>query len=258
MKQNQQPKILLTSNIPGYSLEEIFTFASKSGFDGIEYVLSIQDLFLKPKRALNLSKKYNIPILSLHQPILSIIYLPSFLFKNLINNLKYFEQVSVIVIHLSSVVNFFGQRATLLKKLQLNKKVQLCFESNNASAVAKIFPRATYDPLTFSQFIKMHHLLMTFDASHIGSFEKDLVGFLDGSRKYVGHVHLSDKSKYTEHLLLGDGYLPIKNFLLEIRKKYYGNFITFEIRGSRKSKQKNSFLKHISKNLEYVRNISHE
>lgn len=60
------PRILLTSNIPGFSLDEVFQFAKEIGFDGIEYVMNPRDLVHPPSKVILTSRTHSLPIISLY------------------------------------------------------------------------------------------------------------------------------------------------------------------------------------------------
>jgi sugar phosphate isomerase/epimerase len=61
---------LSTSSVYPLGLEDTFRLAKEIGYDGVEVMISQSDNTRDTRTLINLSKKYNMEILSVHAPVL--------------------------------------------------------------------------------------------------------------------------------------------------------------------------------------------
>lgn len=70
---------------------------------------------------------------------------------------------------------------------------------------------------------------VAFDTTHFGSAGVDIVGAFGVLRDRVQHVHLSDYGGGREHLVVGQGDLPLDLFLLALHEANYDRVLTVEL-----------------------------
>ena len=227
-----RPKIVLTvdgGTLRKRSIDEDIKVAKKSGYDGIDYIATPQDLFVSPSRVLEVAKKYNMPILTLHQPLLLILFSPEMLFPRMIHLAQFFPDLLLTNHHLSGMINIQKDPEIVKKLLYLGKKsdIQFSFELNPAEVW--FYPRETHEPQEFALFMKKNKLPMTLDTSHVATHNEDIVSFFSENHTYIEFIHLSDYKDGKQHLPLGLGNLPIKELFQEIKHKKWNKVITYEI-----------------------------
>ncbi len=95
-------------------------------------------------------------------------------------------------------------------------------------------PRHRVGPWTANLF-DLNHLrdlrrfpALTFDTTHIGSWEVGLLDAYEVLADHVAHVHLSNYNG-RQHRLLDDGRLPLGPFLEELRRRRFAGVIVVEL-----------------------------
>src|SRR3989344_3015075 len=176
-------KILLTSNIPGYSL----------------------------------------PIMGLHQPLLSLLYTPNIMLKRIVKVSEEFTDAKLLVLHLSAFVSFLKDNSEFLESVLKDTHLKCTVESSDSLLPFRFYPKKTYMPDLFSIFCLKKKLPMTIDTSHIFSLKGNIVSFFKNNHKFINHIQLSDAGYNRRHLLLGEGVLPLLRFLQTVTESaYYG------------------------------------
>ena len=254
------PHISIDPWIFGIPLQEMFEFTKKVGFDGIEYMLTLRDLAFGPARVLSLSKKYDMPVTSLHQPLLLLIQTPPQLFPRMLEVPKMFPHVELVNHHLSAFM--FRKpaitRALVYKKMFKQAGIVATFESNPGSgmfSLSRQYAKETYDPQAFEKFAIQHQLPINLDVCHIASRNYDIVKFFSDNHNLIKLIHLSDFKNGKQHLPLGEGQLPLRELLQEIKRKKWNGHITFEIYKFVKQKTKKEKFEALQKSLTFVHEI---
>lgn len=236
--------------------EEIISFTKHVGFDGIEYMMNLKDFLFKPNVVFNICKKYNLPIISLHQPLLLLLYTPPWLFNRMISISAKISTVQTVNSHLSGYMPIWQSEKNVLNYVQQASTLHVAttFESNpGRSFISRMFPKVSYDPVLFQGFCRQYRLPITLDVSHIASFNYDIVKFFSDNHKQIALIHLSDYRDGIEHLPLGEGKLPLKELLHEIKKTKWHGIITFEIFNFMKHPTREEKLDSLKKSLYFVR-----
>ncbi|EMA47498.1 xylose isomerase [Halococcus morrhuae DSM 1307] len=85
--------------------------------------------------------------------------------------------------------------------------------------------------LEFAERIDHPRIRCNFDAGHLFSVGENPVAAFDRLAEYVDHVHLEDipENRRHEHTQLGDGALPIGEFLSALDSRGYDGFVTVEL-----------------------------
>src|SRR5574338_76304 len=98
----KRPHISIDPWMFGVPIEQTIAFAKKAGFDGIEYMLTLRDFVFGTDKVVRASKTHDMPITSLHQPLLLLLYSPSVLFPKMFEITKNFPDVRLVNHHLSA------------------------------------------------------------------------------------------------------------------------------------------------------------
>lgn len=235
------------------SLEEQVSVAKQAGFDGIDYIASMKDLFYPPKAIISLTKKYEIKVKAVHIPLFFVIYTPEFLFGNIQKLIHYFPEIQRFNFHLSGFINPFKKNIDTInnfKKQMRKNKIDISCESNpNEYFIFKYFPKETYEPDSFARFCINHELPINLDTSHIAAWNYNIVDFFRENHQYINLIHLSDMTSNRQHLPLGKGTLPLEEFLHEVKNVYYKGIIIFEISNFPKKISNDNLLQEVKNSL---------
>lgn len=249
-------KVALSVNFRRFSYKECFAFLEGVRCDGVELMLDSKYLILNPHPLMDLSKKFQVPVISFHAPLFLVPYLPRIFFKQVLRMSDFFPQVNNCVLHLSSLLEYYPPRTLKIDDLLILAKEQgitLCFESNPAYSFFKLFPKITYDPDAFGRFCLKNNLSITFDTSHISSAGVDIVEFYEKYHQNIKVIHISDYKNGKEHLPLGHGVLPLEKLFKSIKEKKMSPQITLELNKFPGVKQKASKVKIVRESIEYIR-----
>ena len=100
-----------------------------------------------------------------------------------------------------------------------SKKIKLSFEfEESLLEIKKVlihFKKNNYFGVTFdtgNEFIKHKNISKTFNLNF----------------SYINHVHLKDRNKNFENVIFGTGLINFKNFFINLKKKNYNKYCTFE------------------------------
>lgn len=234
--------LLSTGSLYRYSLSEVFQIARAAGFDGIELLIARGNCNTKSEHIQELTDRYELPVLSLHSPFivcdgwgdfwdrvrrsltmaleLSIplvnFHPPSgFVLRHHLND-ELAEHIKIYrdMIHGSDIVLTIENLPTIrtLRKFFINR----------------LLLRATNNMYQVAEFARDNHIHVTFDTTHIGASGVDLLEAYAVFRDRIENIHFSDYDGRWQHLLPGTGYLPLVEFLAQVKADGYDGAITLE------------------------------
>lgn len=220
-------------------LETVFKKSKETGISGIELVIGLKTRFEYP-RILYLSEKYDLPIVSIHQPPWSgmglffderlvqlvqklgtryITYHPlafhSFQSKGgkqYLQKLAYLQEKYNVVIMLENMENEFSYR-----KLHDNTADHISHHLEDINRIAD-----TYG------------FLITFDTSHAELLDPSKTEIFEKMFPKIGNIHASSFTKTQHHLPLTEGEFHSESFIKDLVKKKYQGLFTLEVRPSLK------------------------
>lgn len=235
------------------SLEEQIIFAKEAGFDGIDYLQQIRDIFFTPKEILRLSEKHAMKIRVVHIPLPFVLFAPVFLHKRILKSLQHFPHIELFNIHLSTLYNPLQRNIQHIENfftLAKKQHIRVSVESNsNEYLIPDYLPKVTYDPDTFATFCRQHALPITVDTSHIASWKTNIVDFFKQNHQFINLFHLSDLKHKNHHLPFGKGDLPLKKLFEEMKKVHFKGTIVFEIFNFPKNLSESEILAEIKDSL---------
>lgn len=225
------------ADIPlGIALEEYFLLANHLKIDGLEIVVGWKTRFNMRKLA-RLSKRYNVPILSIHQPAWSVAGFwqdeGAFKFAQKFNSIFVAHPIVVQPMNSPKSQAYFKWLADMQKKY----KIEIMIE--NMTNIYQLMPlfhyvsRKHHDSatslLSFEKICKKYGFGFTLDISHVmQSDPQNAPGFKE-LFPIMKNIHLSDFTEKKEHMGLGDGNLNYEGFLSYLKEKKYDGIINLEL-----------------------------
>ncbi len=244
---------LSTGSLYSYGLARVLNLAAEAGFDAVEIMVDERWDTRQPAYLRRLSRESGLPIAAVHNPFLpNVPGWPSDPLGRLRLSAALAREVGapLVVTHLPlrirgarvELIGFKAKRLTVpiplpgesgYRRFLLNGPAR--FEAEEAVVVAvenmpvkRLLGRELdIYALNRTEFLAtLPHL--TLDTTHLGTRGLDPLAVYEELKERVAHVHLSD-FKETEHLLPGDGHLPLGELLERLARDGYGGAVTVEL-----------------------------
>ena len=223
------------------SPDQVFASLKDSGVEGIELLLPsytkiTEEDIAEVKRMLD---QNNMPVFSVHQTLRFFTKTRLGEIEELFKLTK-FLSADVIVLHMNSAGKqvFDKEYITAVHKLQKKYGIKVGFE-NREKFIGSLFRPYGWHAEKFSSLMKENEFFITFDTTHLAHSGGDIVTFFKHNKDRIVNIHLSDyKSNMLnsslrplrfKHLPLGEGELPIEEFIKLLRKENYKGLLTMEI-----------------------------
>lgn len=248
---------LSTSCVFPSGIKKAFNIASEVGYDGIEVMISKEKETRDAHKIIELSSQHNLPILSVHAPILA---LTSFVFgigarEKLRKTVKLAEEVGAdtVVVH----PPYFFQTAFgldfeyFINDLQQSTHVFIAVENMFS---LRVWGEEVPTFLPGWNPGEMNVANATLDFSHCASQGVSSLELAKKWGKRLRHIHLCDgdnSSTHDDHLVPGKGDQPVKETLQLLKNSDFDGHIIAEIHTESFSKKKRK--KKIEKTLEFAR-----
>jgi sugar phosphate isomerase/epimerase len=223
-------------------LPEIFKIARIAGFDGIELLIDSNNCKLSAPQIQDLSNEYNVPILSLHSPFVVCDGWGDF-WEKILKSVEMAMELSI------PLVNFHPPTGYILRHHlndQLLEHINLYKDFTDSSDIIltienlptlrtfrrilinKLLPHIVNNMYKIADFVVNNNIYMTFDTTHIGTTGVDLLEAYNVFKDRIENIHLSDYDGKTQHQLPGEGYLPLRELLRQVKLDGYDGIITLE------------------------------
>jgi len=255
------PKLTFSiADIPlGIALEEYFLLANNLKVDGLEVVVGWKTRF-QLRKLVRLSKRYNVPILSIHQPAWSVAGFwqdeKAFYFA------KKFDAVYVAHPLVNQHINSPKAKAYYKWLSEMKKKYDLDILIENMTNIYQLMPLLHYvskkhhDSATdlgyFDTICKKYGFGFTLDISHLMEPEPQRAKGFSELWPFMRNIHLSDYTEKKEHMGLGDGLLNYDSFLGYLKDQKYDGLINLEL-CPRILNAREKYYKDIAKSVKIVR-----
>lgn len=225
-------KILLsTGSLYNYGTNRIFEIAKKAGFDGIELIIDDRWDTRQPKYLQKLARQFNLPILAVHSAMEFVTCWgedPKVKLEKSVELAKIIK-AEFLAVH-PSVANqpefyqwFYKNWLEIKKNAKPLKVVVENMPKVNSIENPKDFVFENFNLKDFSRFDQI-----LLDPSHLTTTDQDLLKTFEAIKEKIKYIHLSD-SNFTpdlerpgnildDHLLPGEGKLPLRQFLLKVKE----------------------------------------
>lgn len=219
----------------------VLSALKKSGIDGIELFLpmyekySVQDIY-ELKQVLDM---VGLPVLSVHQQ------LRFFTTTKMPEIMQLFEvadllSAKVVVLHMSSAGRqvFDKKYIAAIHALQEKYGIKAGFE-NREKFIGSLSQPYGWDEDKFSTVMNDANFHITLDTTHLAHSGGDIVSFFKKNKERIVNIHISDYKHHPlnsslrpmryKHMVLGQGQLPIAEFLKTLQTEKYEGLVTMEI-----------------------------
>lgn len=243
-------------------LEHLFAGLKKAGADGVEVVTGVKSRW-RWGRIKYLSEKYELPVLSIHQPPWSVL---NYFFDE--GNIRIAVEllgVRTFVFHPITRYSFAdeGMKQYLKRLSEMQKKYDVTIALENMpSLIRKRFAKHLLplhaDTLSIPQIekaIKTYDLSFNLDISHINVSEPQKEKWFESIYPRIKNIHLSSFNSQRDHLPLYMGDFNTKSFLTELKRRKYKGLVTLEIFYPRMVKFTNYDYEAMRKSIEIVKGI---
>lgn len=234
MDQRARPKLLLSSgSVFHLALPDIAEIAALSGFQGLELI--VNDPIMAPGPGMAAVDAI-CPIMSLHAPFRHLNRwggLPDS-WQATVNLANSLPQARNVTLHppeggggFAPAARWFARATDLPLLLNALGRVKLSLE-NLPWPPSQPFGR---EPLTaLLDLCRTKSLGLTLDVCHLGVSGRDPLAVLDRvPEALLRNVHFSDARGFQEHLLPGQGALPLDRVLERLAERSYSGYITLEV-----------------------------
>ncbi|HWY80101.1 MAG TPA: sugar phosphate isomerase/epimerase family protein [Candidatus Sulfotelmatobacter sp.] len=223
--------------------DDVFQQLKKYGLDGFELLLPQYSITTNAdiQEIKKLAKKYGLPVLSIHQ---ALRFITATKVKEIARLFEIADQLhaKVIVLHINSARKqiFDVNYVQALHELEKKYKILVTFE-NMEKHVESYFHEHRWHAAKFSDLVEKIGFHITFDVVHLAHSHSnsDILHFFQKNKEKISNVHLSDYRRHLlngslrpmryKHMPLGDGQLPIEEFLSLLLKEDYKGLVTLEV-----------------------------
>lgn len=227
----------------GFTPEEGLKYLKTNGIDGIEVCLSqyynTTDGDIEELK--QITKKADVPVLSVHQ---ALRFFTSTKVPEITRLFAIADQLKVklIVLHMNSAQKqiFDPVYIEALHKLEDQYNIKVTFE-NMEKHIGSLFYEHRWHDVKFSELVYKTDFHITLDVVHLAHSGGDILEFFKKHKDRIINIHLSDYRKHIfnnnirplryKHMPLGEGQLPINEFLKLLHKEHYDGLVTMEIHG---------------------------
>lgn len=236
--QKDGPKLTFSvADIPlGIALEEYFLLANHLKVDGIELTIGWKTRF-SMRKITRLSKRYSVPITSIHQPAWALagLFRDEGSFKFAVKYNSIYVAHPLVVQHINSPKSkkYFKWLSDMKKKYEVDILIE------NMTNIYQLLPLLHYvskkhhDSATgltnFEKICSKYGFGFTLDIAHLMSPDPQFAEGFKEILPYLRNIHLSDFTVKKEHLGLGDGNLNYEGFLSYLKDSKYNGIINLEL-----------------------------
>jgi sugar phosphate isomerase/epimerase len=212
------------------TFKKSFIWAKELGFNGLELVINSENLFHSKTFIKKLSEKHQVPILSIHCPLITTSYFWP-LKRGVEKTLDYasFLGASLVVIHPPYMKGYLysgGRKLVdyLTEKQKEYPEIKITIENFEEDK------KGTNRSLeSLNDLLEKYKIGLTLDTTHIGFTNYDLFYAYKLFKDKIKNIHLSNQEKFAEHLPPYQGRLPLAQFLKKLKEDNYQENITIEL-----------------------------
>lgn len=215
--------LLSTDSLKGYGLNRIFSFAKRSGFDGIDLVVdpgyfdTFNTVYLK-----KLTEKFGLPIVSIQAPektskhaILKTVQIA----KDL--------DVGIVVIQPPKIFQFTLAAWIRMEIPRIRKRESISIALQNASGKTLLGFIPEYGMNNLNELKRFKHASL--DLSRLYQKKIDIMRAYNRLKTYLVHIHVSNVKHGKGHQLPNDGVLPLESFLTKLKQDKFPGVISLKV-----------------------------
>lgn len=224
------PTVALSSgSIFTYGLARFFELARAAEAEAVEIMVDFRWDTRQAEYLLRLVNEHQLPIVSLHAPFRP----PPEMASDYLGCLRATGQLAervgarVVVIHPEWALErtLAPRLRRAMGQLQAATSVILAVENMPFQRLLKLARYPTHTVERVARFPSV-----AFDTAHFGTAGIDVLGAYRALATRVRHVHLSDFADGEEHLMPGEGVLPLAAFLRLLVADGYRGIVTVELK----------------------------
>ncbi|HEY8999675.1 MAG TPA: sugar phosphate isomerase/epimerase family protein [Candidatus Saccharimonadales bacterium] len=217
------------------SPEYLFKNLRQTGVDGIELCIGFKSRWT-PSYYTRLSKKYDLPIVSVHQPLWAA---TGICFDA--GSFKVAQQLGVqcvtchplpkVSLQSDQMRHYFERLADIQRQTGLRIAVENMPRQYRGGALSRIAPlnAGTSDVLGVCKALKPYGLGLTLDTDHVHVAKPYEESWFNEVFPAVKNIHLSSFDGDKRHLALDTGDLNTVGFIRRLKEKHYAGLITLEV-----------------------------
>lgn len=216
-------------------IETFFREFKNAGCDGVELVVGFKSRW-QMDTIWEFSRKYNLPITSIHQPPWSGmgLYLDEGFVKEVVKRGSkniVFHTMTYPRIDSKSMTGYFEHLARLQDKYQISVLLENGDDKKSSTIFDYIAPNKSEDADIEQIFAiaQKYNFQMTYDTSHAKYKKPHEEKSFQKALHRIGNIHLSSFTDMRQHLPLDMGDLDTKGFLKFLKNKKYRGLLTLEV-----------------------------
>lgn len=249
------PLILSTGSLYNFDVSTVMALAGEAGFDGVELMVDWRRETHHLPHLQKLTREHGLPIMAVHSPFAFMRIQgwpidPVDTIKESVHLAEMLGARTVVVHPPGRWVRFQGIVAAPQRSWKILLPLPVVgpgwlgrwlwqelpgFQGRTRVKIAvenmpcRHFGPLKLDPFHFTQPEQLNHFQhLTFDTTHVGTRQIDLIDFYRQVKKKVAHVHLSNYNG-KEHQLLNKGHLPLVKLLTELVKDRFDGSVSVEL-----------------------------
>ena len=216
-----------------YNYKEILDIISQTNCGNIELCLNNTIVDVSLSEIIREIERKNLTVYSIHTPF-EFLWKPGEDEKSWINksiDLAEALDAKVITTHIT-----FKDTESLGEQ---HKKNLIEFSNHDIIICTENMPAVMANSATMNsflchssellEFLNEFNIPLTFDTTHLASYEKSIIDGYNLFKDYIRNIHLSDYLNGVEHKILGTGDLPVKEFIQALQKDNYKYLLTIEL-----------------------------
>ena len=217
------------------SPEYLFKGLSQTGADGIELWIGMKSRWT-PEHYLRLSKKYNLPIVSVHQPLWAMTGL---IFDEGFFTVAQRLGVQYVTCHPlpghnlaeAHMKEYFERLADIQKRTGMHILIENMPQQNRNKLLNYVAPlKGLAAPVSeVYKYTAPHGLNLTIDTDHIHTPKPQDEPWFDEVFPAIQNIHLSSFDGDNRHLPLDTGMLDTSGFMRCLKEKHYAGLLTLEV-----------------------------
>jgi sugar phosphate isomerase/epimerase len=216
------------------AIEDSFKAAKEANVDGLELIIGFKSRWHFEKM-IQLSKKYDLPITSLHQPYwsgLGIAYDEGFVklavrygIKNIV-----FHPLCFTSILSRKMTKYFRYLSSLQKKYGITVMLEnMPYSESFFSLDHWVLHKDTASLDAVLKVVAEYNFKINYDVSHTELTHPQMNAEFTKIFSRIGNIHLSSFQNGKQHMPLTRGTFDTKGFITYLIKNHYKGLLTFEI-----------------------------